>query len=196
MYKTRFNHYPFQQSAHLVRFYENPDVANLKRQFSETQNKFFTASAPKPFYQLFNLNQMKTIHPNLSLALLAFAMLSSACEKEVMELNCIKPSQPGIAWDNIKPASFKQNNGPVVSNVFDFLLIKSDCFSGGIALEARPKPNTQGYAFLWEIDDLAASHYYKTGCICGTYAKVRVTRLSDGAIASKTTKLPPCESDI
>ncbi len=78
---------------------------------------------------------------------------------------------------------------------FDFDLLWIPCFAGGFSLEVSAEPNELGYAYLWEVDGMHAGHKKSIQCACGTLAKVRVTRLADGAIKTKTSKLTPCGED-
>ncbi len=54
---------------------------------------------------------------------------------------------------------------------------------------AHPKK----YTYLWEINGGPGGHQMKVDCVCGSYAKVRVMRLSDGRQVSKTMSLPKCK---
>jgi hypothetical protein len=80
-------------------------------------------------------------------------------------------------------------------NSFDFELVKSECFASGTTLEARTQLDALSYSYLWEIDASPAGHSRQIDCVCGHVAKIRVTRLSDGAMLTKSAKLTPCGAD-
>ncbi len=78
---------------------------------------------------------------------------------------------------------------------FDFDLLWMPCFAGGSSFEVSAQPNEMGYAYLWAVDGMHAGHKNSIQCACGTIAKVRVTRLADGATRTKSAKLTPCGED-
>ena len=86
-------------------------------------------------------------------------------------------------------------DGPELTDNFDFDLVVSPCFANGATVEARTQLDAMSYAFLWEIDNKPAGHYREIDCTCGKVAKVKVTRLSDGAMRTKSAAIMPCGTD-
>ena len=75
---------------------------------------------------------------------------------------------------------------------FDFELITQACFAEKslITLEIE---EAEKYSYLWEINGAKGGHQQSPSiCYCGTEAKVKVTRLSDGLAREKTIDLPAC----
>ncbi|MBK9013776.1 MAG: hypothetical protein IPM82_06640 [Saprospiraceae bacterium] len=89
-------------------------------------------------------------------------------------------------------SSFEQKTGAKINNLFDYNIISSFCYADGLSLGvniAYPKK----YTYLWEINGGPGGHNITVDCVCGSYAKIRVMRLSDGLQVSKIIFLPKCK---
>ena len=87
---------------------------------------------------------------------------------------------------------FEQKTSAKINDLFDYNIISSFCYADGLSLGvniAYPKK----YTYLWEINGGPGGHNITVDCVCGSYAKVRVMRLSDGLQVSKTMSLPKCK---
>ena len=75
---------------------------------------------------------------------------------------------------------------------FHAQILQSPCIAGGTSLEVYIPGSghaSREFSYLWELDGGKGGHQPKQTCICGKWAKVRVTRLATGESVTLSIKL-------